>query len=455
VRIERVQIRAGSDVGWMQSSKPHHRQSALLKFSSSPAKRSGHARDQPMAHDSPRAAVSAARRELNDLAALASSSTPTLEVEGLPSSFSTYYLDGVRYSPARHSGLGQERALAVALPLNSVQFAELITSDPDLEWSGFAGGVLSAQTRRGNTRFTSQSFGSWSNGPLQSSKFFDAGDLSTNSIWGGLLLSGPIIPDTAHYVLGVEARRLNTPLPKPWEMDEQIDAALVRVARDSFGVQLEDYTRPFAVQTTVLSAFGRFDWQLGNDNSVSVRFGAGNIGRPTTDTDVPGSAVPEALVQGSDLLFTASLASKIRTTWDHEIRVGIGRSTRDYNADAVDPANADLPETVIVAGGNRFGVDPRIPAQFNRTDFTTIQSLVIPRSSYRLKFGLETVVTAHDDEYAYARKGEFVFGGPASSSAVVAPSCSRSVLCPARISPRDATVYSPRPIGRRHRASRW
>jgi hypothetical protein len=414
VRIERVQIRAGSDVNLnadLKTAPPPVGAPEVVQFvGETIGSRAGISQWLTTV---PVQRFPAARRELNDLAALASTSTPTLEVEGLPSSFSTYYLDGVRYSPARHSGLGQERALAVALPLNSVQFAELITSDPDLEWSGFAGGALSAQTRRGNARFTSQSFGSWSNGPLQSSKFFDAGDLSTNSIWGGLLLSGPIIPDTAHYVLGVEARRLDTPLPKPWEMDDQIDAALVRVARDSFGVQLEDYTRPFAVRTAVLSAFGRFDWQLGNDNSISVRFGAGNIARPTTDTDVPASAAPEALAQGSDLLFTAALASKIRTTWDHEIRIGIGRSTRDYSAEAVDAANADLPETVIVAGGNRFGIDPRIPAQFNRTDFTTIQSLVIPRSSYRLKFGLETVITAHNDEYAYARNGEFVFGGPA------------------------------------------
>src|SRR5262249_12660553 len=106
------------------------------------------------------------RHELDDLAGLASNATPTMEVEGLPSWMSTYYIDGVTFTPARHPGLTAEGLHGVGLPLTTVQTAELVTGDADLEWSGFAGGALAVQSRRGASRFSARSYGSWSGGAL-------------------------------------------------------------------------------------------------------------------------------------------------------------------------------------------------------------------------------------------------------------------------------------------------
>ncbi|HSL72172.1 MAG TPA: TonB-dependent receptor, partial [Longimicrobiales bacterium] len=201
------------------------------------------------------------------------------------------------------------------------------------------------------------------------------------------------------------------PLARPWEFDDAIDAAVIAVARDTFGVSLEPYTRPYLVRSTQLSGFGRFDWQLANDNHLSVRAGIGSIPSPGADTQLGAAVVPGMLVEGSDLMISSTLGSMFRRTWAHEIRLGVVRTTRDYGVGA--PAEPDeLPATRIVSGGLRFGTDPRFPGRFDRTNFTTAQSLEIPASRHRIKLGLETDLESHKEDYAYARDGAFVFGGP-------------------------------------------
>lgn len=353
------------------------------------------------------------RREPGEMAGLSTVSTEALEVEGLPAALSNLMIDGVPYAPPRHPDLDRGVPAQIAFPIGVFQAAELVTADADIEWSGFAGGALSAHSRRGSSEFTAQGFGSWSGGPLRSSRFIDGSDVPNSSLWGGLLLAGPILPDTAHFLLGFEARRLETPRPRPWTLDDGVDAAVLAAGRDAYGVGLDAYTRPYVLQTTVATGFGRFDWQLGNDNALSVRAGFGEILPVGGDAEIARAAAPGAVVQGGDLMLSGSLSSRIRGSWAHEMRVGVTRGRREYEQGEAAVGGAGfLPSTRIVAGGLHFGADPRLPGRFLRTGFTTAQSLEIPQGLHRLKLGIETELAAHDHTYAWARRGEFVFGGP-------------------------------------------
>jgi hypothetical protein len=352
------------------------------------------------------------RRELGEVAGLSTTATDALEIEGLPASLSTLMIDGVRYTPVRHPDLDRGDPGFITLPLAAFESAELVTADPDMEWTGFSGGALAAYSRRGTAQLGARTFGSWSGGPLRSSQLIDGSSPANSSLWGGVLLGGPILQDTAHFVVGFEARRLETPRPRAWALDPSIGAAVLAAGRDAHSVGLEAYTRPFVLQTTVLSGFGRFDWQLSGGSVLSVRAGFGGLLPIGGDAEVARSAVPGAVAEGGDLLLSAALSSTIATNWSHEIRVGVSRGMREYEPEAEVAGAQVLPSTRVIAGGLSFGADPRLPGSFRRTDFTTAQSLEMSTGVHRLKFGLDTEVSSTDDTYAYARRAEFLFGGP-------------------------------------------
>jgi len=354
------------------------------------------------------------RRETSELAALASRSNEYFEVEGLPGSLSTVTVDGLPYATARHPGITTQMPREAALPVNVLQSGELVTADPDVEWSGFAGGTLGVLTRPGGSEFGIDAFGAWSGAALHTSKFIETGDLTNNSVWGGALISGPIVRDTAHFVLGFEARKLDTPFARGWQVDPALDAALVDVAHTSYNLGLEPFTRSFLLQSNVVSGFGRFDWQVSNDNALSVRAGFGQISEASGDVGVVSALLPGLTGNGNDLYLAASLTSRIRTTWAHEVRAGLLKSTRDFGDTE---SAAVLPFTRIVAGANTFGSDARAPGQFERTDLSLLQSLQIPSSAHQLKIGLALQASMFDDTYNYASAGSFAFGNASDFAA--------------------------------------
>jgi hypothetical protein len=356
------------------------------------------------------------RRELGDVAGLSTQSTDALEVEGLPSSLSILMLDGVRFAPVRHQDLDRGEPGIATFPISAFDGAELVTADPDMEWSGFAGGALAANTRRGSGELTSRAFASFSGGPLHGSKYIDGSSPSNASLWGGALISGPIIPDTAHFVVGLEARRVETPLPSPWASPDA--AGSVVAAGTTQGVALEPYTRPFAVQSTVASGFGRFDWLIGSASTMSVRAGFGRIMPASGDLELGRATVPGAVAEGSDLMLSAGFTSVFRGDWAYELRVGVTRASREYQEQAsVLGGRPILPSTYLSDGGLHFGADARIPGVFRRTGFTTAQSIEMSTGLHRVQLGIETDVALHDDSYASQRPGEFFFGGASDFAA--------------------------------------
>jgi hypothetical protein len=349
------------------------------------------------------------RLELTELSALSSASGTAFEIEGLPSRLSAILVDGVPYTPAQHHGLDQTGQPLIGLPLSALQSAEIVSGDADAEWSGFAGGALSSYSRPGPSQFALEGYGAWSGAALRGSKFFQPSDLTGNSIWGGLTLGGPLIADTAHYFLAFEARQLESFQPSPWELDNAVGAGLLAIGRDSYGVNLEPYTRPYTARTAVLSGFGRFDWQLAPGNALSLRAGYGELAAPDAEGAVAAGTLPASTAQGRDLFVSGTLTSMFRRTWAHEIRLGVVSSTRDL--EPLGTTATRWPSTSLVADGLHFGNDPHLPGRFQRTSFTTAQSLQIPMTLHRLSIGLESDLTRYEDEYSYASNGMFIFGG--------------------------------------------
>jgi hypothetical protein len=348
------------------------------------------------------------RREITELGRLSTISTPELATEALPGWLSDVVVDGVPYAATLHPDLRPGRTTVEAFPLSSLQAAELFNNATDVEWSGAAGGYLSGYSRRGTRRPSFQLYGDWSGGVVTYSDHFEGRDLGTHSYRGGAVLGGPIVGDTAHFSVGFEAQGLETPVPRAWEIDT-LDARLQAIAA-SYGENIAAYTQPRIVNSDIYSAFGRFDWHVTQNHSVTVRGNVGGLqvgGDDDRDPDLAADRIASlgSKIEGVDLSTAATVSNRFGNTLAHELRFGVDRSDRDYRG-------TSLLGTDIVDGGLAFGTDPAIPGEFKRLGIRAATTWHIFWGRQLLKAGVAADFESVEHRYTYADGGVFAFAGP-------------------------------------------
>ena len=349
------------------------------------------------------------RREVTELARYSTVSNEELATQQLPGWLSGMAFDGILYTPARHYALPTGVLGAEAFPLSDFASAELFTNALDVEWSEFAGGYLSGYTRQGTERAELRFYADWTGGDLTSSDYFDGPSTGANTFRGGALVSGPIVTDTAHYVLGFEVQRLETPLPPAWAIDA-LNPGLLAVA-DSFGVDIRPYTQPLVQLSELGTVYGRFDWQITQNHAASVRGSLASLDLGGSDGRLydpglgPGRiASLGAKVDGLDASGGATLASRFSNVVSNELRVGVTRSDRDYGP--ISP-----PATRILDGGLAFGMDPTLPAEFKRFALRASETLHFAFGRHSLKAGIAGVFTSFEQRFTIGGGGEFGFAG--------------------------------------------
>jgi hypothetical protein len=341
-------------------------------------------------------------RELSELGKFASNSSASLAIEGLPSQFTGYVVDGALYQSALHGGLPQQDFATAGFAMSQFEQAQMVTDGVDVEYHGMPGASLSAFSRRGTKQLEFGAYADWAGSATSSADYLSGSGLSFNSARGGIVASGPIVTDTSHFVVGFEARRLETPLPSVWEATS-LDTAFVTVAADSFGVNLADYLEPRLSSANLYSGFGRIDWQFGETTALMVRAEGASL--ETTDPVLGRKRTPTrgVALDGSDISGGASLATMISRLFGLELRVGVISSTREYSA-------GDLPVTSLAEGPIVLGTDPVIPAKINRFAFWANEVLHFRIPGHRMKLGGTARISALDYTYTPWRDGGFSFG---------------------------------------------
>jgi hypothetical protein len=323
------------------------------------------------------------------LASLASLSSGGLGLQGLPDRMGVVGLDGIPLPVASHPGGSSTDLSTLNEPYLSLDHAE-VTSGTDAEWSGFGGGLVSA--------FSAQA--------PRAAQFRAYADGGSGGSWrGGAVLGGPLVRDTALALIGVDIRRLRTDLAAPWPSDTEA-ALAVAVARDSLGEDLSGYLRRQTRKTDVVTAFGRFDWQVADGQSVALRAAVTN----NTSSDFAlgpdrpvglGSSLNARDISGA-VRFDSRLASRLAA----QVSFAVDRSLRDYGA-------SPLPGTVIVSDALSAGSDAALPGHFERNSTRASAALLFRVGSHELKGGFQAAWTNHDIRYDPWRDGVFYFGSAA------------------------------------------
>ncbi len=341
-------------------------------------------------------------RELSEVGRFASNSSVSLATEGLPSQFTGFVVDGAPYQSALHGGLPRQNFPTAGFAISEFEQAQLLTNGVDVEYHGMPGASLSGFSRRGTKQLEFGAFADWVGASTSSTDYLSGSGLSFNSARGGIVASGPIVTDTSHFVVGFEARRLETPLPRAWA-PTGFDTAFVTVAADSFGVDLSDYLEPRLTSTNLYSGFGRIDWQFGETRALMVRAEGASL--ETTDPVLGRDRIPTSAVSldGSDISGGASLATMISRLFGLELRVGVISSTRDYSA-------SDLPLTSLAGGPIALGTDPVMPGKVGRFTFWANEVLHFRIPGHRMKLGGTARISSLNQTYAPWRDGGFSFG---------------------------------------------
>ena len=341
------------------------------------------------------------RRDAVDLTRRSSALSVAPWSDGLPSSLNGVYWDGVAMWGSHHpSYAAVEQPLTP--PLGSVGAAEVVLNGADVEWHGAAGPILSAHSRRGTGALRLDVTADATASALTSSQYFDPAEVSGTSFRTHATLSGPLIRDSAEFVLGVDVQRLEQPRAAMWPTNA-LSSALIGVAQDSFGINLAPYTQAGISQTDATSMFGRFDWRAVQNHTVSVR---GLVADLKADLDALGarSTGLGAQLGGRDYSALVTLNSILGRAVTQEFRVSFTGSRRDYQS-------ADVTPTRIVDAGLSFGGDPSLVADMHRSTFQVGEVLHVALPNHRLKVGGTFSLGTFDNTFADEYEGAFAFAG--------------------------------------------
>ena len=317
------------------------------------------------------------------VAALASANVGGLAMEGFPDRLASVGVDGIPRTPASSPGVARPDFSTVGLPLAGLQHVEM-SNGTDVEWPGVGGGLLSAFSARAPRTSQVRGFADGGNGGYR----------------GSVVLGGPVVRDTAWGIVGVDARRIKTPLKAPWPSDT--GAAAVLVAEPS----LAGYAKALTQQTDLITAFGRFDWDIARGQTLALRAAVSTA----TASDValgPGRFTGLGTsLDARDVSASLAFNSRLNAQLGSEISVAIDRSVRDYSAPA-------LPLTLLPAEGLAAGADGAAPGRFERDVTRATAALLYRTGGHALKVGAELSWTNHDINYDPWRNGVFAFGSTA------------------------------------------
>lgn len=312
------------------------------------------------------------RRELTEIARHSSLSSGDLEMQGLPAWLSGIRVDGTAVGTLESASLVPGSFRTAALPLAMFEQASLSASNPDVEWSS-AGGSLDAFTARGGRGRGVEAFGA----------------VGEDLIQGGFHAGGSIVPDTASFLVGVEASRITRGAPFTGIADPEVDP-VQWVAREVYGIG------PGAETTTDrLSAYANVAWQVSANSQIDTRASFATLPSASGELfEVAGAGIGRTY-DGRDLFVGTTLTTRLGDGVINEFRLSMDGASRNF--DDADPLGIVSP-THILSSGSALGPAGIRPRSFSRTTLRASDAVHITRGDHLLKLGLAGNIGWHAAE---------------------------------------------------------
>lgn len=329
---------------------------------------------------------------------------------GLPPSFSRLFIDAVEQNLIRHPGVPGEPASAPLFSRNSLSGVSSLENAFDAEWDGTAGSLLTGRSRVGSTALEFKPYLTFSGSSLGGRSKDNPADLSATSLQAGAILSGALIRDTAHFVLGFNYQTLERPSANPWEQDSATFAAtpvslreqFPIVAADSFGAVISPFTEPTVRTWRGFNGFGRVDWRLASRLGLFARVGFAKWKEQDAQLGVSLPSGAGTHLDARDFGGALGLTSSWTRT-ANEFRLGVRLSRRDWTSSLI-------PSTLLVSEGAAIGSAEVGPAEFDQRAVDVNNTLQYTWRRHRIKFGVGASFTKFKQDYAYGRQGSYRFG---------------------------------------------
>ena len=329
---------------------------------------------------------------------------------GLPISMTRFVVDGIEETLLRHPAWAAEPVQTPIFAVEATDFAAVIGLPLDAEWRGGSGNTIGVHTRRGAGRFSFRPFGSFSSAKIGGAAADNPADSSTSSFQVGAILSGAIVPDTAHFFLRFNYRQLEEPAAYSWAGDSARSAGqtvslrdvLPIIANDSFGTAIGPYVAPPVRTWKGGDGIARVDWRLGASQMLVARAGFASwkeSGFSFGDDWVSGGGAGLTARDGSLALSLTSGGERSA----NEFRAGFSLARREYSAVA-------LPQTTLTDPGLAFGSSLTLPGLFDRKTIDLSDAIQFRAGVHQFKLGVSATFVNHLQDYRFGTAGAFTFG---------------------------------------------
>ncbi len=333
-----------------------------------------------------------------------------LAAAGLPGGVSRLFVDGVPEALLRHPGVPRAVASAPLFQRDALAQGQVLGLPLDAEWRGTPGSLLAAQTARGSNRTSFRPYVTASAAKLGGRSEDNPADSAGTSIQAGAVLSGAIVPDTAHFLLRADYQQLRSPSAAPWETDSatykngpvSLASTIGSIAKDTFHTSAGAAALAPVVRTWKGgSGLGRLDWQL-NRHTLELRAGYANWHEDSPWLGDERSSLAGARLNAKDW----SGAVAVTSAWSmvtNEFRGGLSGTTREWLGTA-------LPATSLAFEGVAFGSTGALPARFEQTSVDISDAIQYETGQHRLKGGVNLGSLKYKQNYRYGSGGVFTFG---------------------------------------------
>jgi len=337
-----------------------------------------------------------------------------LAASGLPVMRSRLLVDGIPEVLLRHPGLPAEPLQAEGFARQATEQLNVLGTTMDNEFRGTPGTLLSALTRRGGNTVSFQPYGWASSAKLGDRTELNPGDSSGTSFLAGAVLSGAIVPDTAHFLIQAQYQSVELPTAQPWvEPPPSIVPAVIvppgpiadqirTIGQTAFGRNLAAETSPVVRTWEGGSALARIDWRLSGTQELMVRVGGADWEEesPRLGNGLTNNAGTK--LDARDISAAFGLTSTGSKT-ANEFRVGFSSADRDWTG-------STLAGTVITGSSVAFGTAGELPGSFKERAFDISDAFQLRAGNHVIKFGGNARLTNYEQDYRYGSAGIFTFG---------------------------------------------